>query len=159
MSWHYLLLKIQILFFSTPTSRTFKWWCQFHQTLFSKVQNYTTGVYFINILRALFLPIFFCQKSPSQIVIREKMCNLLTYEKCTRKMLMKLTPGHNSKKLMPNFYTALYLLCPKQAAFWWYKNCRWKLHVKIVGIIDFWKRIFWTFFFKNLKFKNFLLFT
>jgi len=39
-----------------------------------------------------FLPIYpFDKKSPSRSVIREKMCKTLSYEKRTRKMLMKLT--------------------------------------------------------------------
>jgi len=54
----------------------------------------TTLVNFINILRAhfvyksAFLPKSFCQ---SQNVTREKLRQALLYEKCARKMLMKLT--------------------------------------------------------------------
>ncbi len=51
------------------------------------------GVNFINILRATLLPIFWCQKIAKKNVIREKLLNLLSYKKCVRKMLMKLTPS------------------------------------------------------------------
>jgi len=40
-----------------------------------------------------------CQKIAKLNVIREKLLNLLSYEKRKRKMLLKLTPGYAS----PNF--------------------------------------------------------
>jgi len=43
-------------------------------------------VNFINILRANFVLIFFCQKKS----IREKLCKAVSYEKGARKMMMKL---------------------------------------------------------------------
>jgi len=48
-------------------------------------------VNFINILRANFLLIFWCQKIPKPNVIREKLLNWLSCKKCAHKMLMKLT--------------------------------------------------------------------
>jgi hypothetical protein len=52
-----------------------------------------TGVNIINILQATFWPIFWRQKIAKLNVIREKLLNLLLYEKLAHKMLMKLTPG------------------------------------------------------------------
>jgi hypothetical protein len=50
-------------------------------------------VNFINILRPVFTPIFFCQKLQCQTVIREKLPKALLYEKVkSQKVLMKLTP-------------------------------------------------------------------
>jgi len=46
---------------------------------------------FINILRATFLPIFWCQKIAKPNVIREKLLNLLLVQKLARKMLIKLS--------------------------------------------------------------------
>ncbi len=39
------------------------------------------GVNFINILQTAFAPLFFCQKSQGQTVIRSKLCNSLSYKK------------------------------------------------------------------------------
>jgi len=55
-----------------------------------------TIVNFINILRAAFALIFFCQKIQSQTVTREKLRKALLYEKGARNMLMKLTPNVNA---------------------------------------------------------------
>ncbi len=55
----------------------------------------------INILQAPLAPIFFCQKSQSQTVIREKLHKALLCEKVLRKILMKLTPGHSKYFLSP----------------------------------------------------------
>jgi len=49
-------------------------------------------VNFINILHAHFVPILWQQQIAKPNVIREKLLNLLFYEKCSHKMLMKLTP-------------------------------------------------------------------
>jgi hypothetical protein len=48
---------------------------------------------FINILLTNFSLIFWHQKIAKQNVIREKLLNLFSYEKHSRKMLMKLTPS------------------------------------------------------------------
>jgi len=50
------------------------------------------GGNFINILHAIFLPIFWRQKIEKPNVIREKLLNSLSYEKRSHKILMKLTP-------------------------------------------------------------------
>jgi len=55
----------------------------------------TPVVNFINILRAAFAPIL-----QSQIVIREKLLKTLLYKKIKRKMLLKLTPRVNLRKLL-----------------------------------------------------------
>jgi len=52
-------------------------------------------VNFINILRTLFCWYLFTKMSQRRIVIREKLGNLLSYEKCSCKMLMKSTPRVN----------------------------------------------------------------
>jgi hypothetical protein len=49
------------------------------------------GVTFTNILCALFCQYFFAKKLQSQNVTREKQCKALLYQKCSRKMLVKLT--------------------------------------------------------------------
>ncbi len=48
---------------------------------------------YCNILRALFSPIFFCQKITKPKCNREKLRNYLLYKKRAHKMLMKSTPG------------------------------------------------------------------
>jgi len=53
------------------------------------------GGNFINILQAVFAPISFCQKVTKPTVIRKKLRNLHSNEKCLHKMLMKLTQGGN----------------------------------------------------------------
>ncbi len=52
----------------------------------------STVLNFINILRAAFAPIFFCQKLQNQTVSRENQLKALMYKKGLRKMLMKLAP-------------------------------------------------------------------
>jgi len=57
-----------------------------------KVFKWRSGVNFINILRALFLPISFCQKFMKPKCNRENRGKPLLYKKCTCKMLMKSSP-------------------------------------------------------------------
>ncbi len=66
----------------------------------------TTGVNFINILSALFLPISFCQKAT---VIRVKLRDLLSYKKHAIKRLMKLITevSNNSDQLILLFVIQL----------------------------------------------------
>jgi len=52
----------------------------------------TPGLNFINILLEHFAPIFCGQKLTKPNVTREKLLNLLLYEKRSSKMLMKSTP-------------------------------------------------------------------
>jgi len=47
----------------------------------------------MNILHVHFAQIFWCQKITKPNMSREKLLNLLLYEKHAHKMLMKLTPG------------------------------------------------------------------
>ncbi len=58
----------------------------------------TSGVNFINILRATFSLIFWCHKIAKPTVIRENLLNLLSYVKLVHKMLMKLTTGYPSSE-------------------------------------------------------------
>jgi len=58
----------------------------------------TPAVIFINVLRAHFFVQNFAPKITKLNVIREKLQNLLSYEKRARKMLMKLTPEEPSPK-------------------------------------------------------------
>jgi len=55
----------------------------------------TSGVKFINILQAAFVPIFLHQKitKPNQTVTREKLRKKRLHKKVQSKMLMKLTSG------------------------------------------------------------------
>jgi hypothetical protein len=64
-----------------------------------------TIVNFINILRAAFVPIFFCKKLPSQTVFRELLHKALTYGKVACKMLIKFTLGVDFTNIfMRRFY-------------------------------------------------------
>jgi len=64
-----------------------------HLLLFDCPHFIAPFVNFINILRASFAPIFFCQKNykAKQTVIIEKLHNSHLYDKVLSKMLMKLT--------------------------------------------------------------------
>jgi len=53
----------------------------------------SAGVNFINVLRATFSYKIMAPKITKPNIIREKLLNLLWYEKPARKMLMKLTQG------------------------------------------------------------------
>ncbi len=78
------------------------------------IQCYATAVFKLGSISTLFYARFFWQnplakKSPSQIVIREKMHNSLSYKKHECNMLMKLTPGVRAHfkavcLAMPNWY-------------------------------------------------------
>jgi len=59
----------------------------------------------LGLISSTFYSRFFCrylfaQKSQSQTVIREKLRNLLSYEKGASKMLMKLTLDHFTKVII-----------------------------------------------------------
>jgi len=55
--------------------------------------SFSTDVNYISILLAYFLTIFWCQNIAKPNVIRDNLLNLLLYEKCSCKMLIKLTPA------------------------------------------------------------------
>jgi len=57
-----------------------------------KVGKHCPTVNFINVLRTHFLCEIFAPKITKQNIFREKLLNLLSYEKRARKTLMKLTP-------------------------------------------------------------------
>jgi hypothetical protein len=69
------------------------WKYQFHNYSNSSYCFNRSIVNFINILCATFLPIFWYQKISKPNITREKLLNLLLYEKRKLKMLMKLTPA------------------------------------------------------------------
>jgi len=70
----------------------------------------TPGVNFINILRSLFCRNPFVKKSQCGTVIRKNLCNLLSYEKRSRKMWVKLTPVlHHFQK--GSLYSIFHLFC------------------------------------------------
>ena len=51
------------------------------------------------------MPIFWRQKITKPNVIGEKLLNLLSYEKCLHKKLMKLTPGVNFINILGKAFT------------------------------------------------------
>jgi hypothetical protein len=73
----------------------------------------TPVVNFINILKAAFAPIFFCQKIQIQTVTREKqLCITLLNEKGVCKMLMKLTPVVNFTNILQAAFSPIFF-CQK----------------------------------------------
>jgi len=67
----------------------------YYTTLYVYNGHLPAGVDFINILRLHFSYKILAPKITKLNVTREKLLNLLSYEKCSNKMLMKLTPGVN----------------------------------------------------------------
>jgi len=74
-------------------------------------------VNFINVLRVCFLYKILVPKITMLYATKEKLLNLLSYEKCTHKTLMKLTPSVNFINILS------VLFCAK---FWCQKSQSWK---------------------------------
>ncbi len=66
---------------------------QFHNYSKSSFCSSRSEANFINIICATFFPTFWYQKISKPDITREKLLNLLLYEKRKLKMLMKLTPA------------------------------------------------------------------
>jgi len=63
----------------------------------------TPGVNFTNILGKLFCKYFCGKKLESRNMTRDKLCETLSFEKFTHKMLMKLTPACFSYTLLNRY--------------------------------------------------------
>jgi len=98
------LLTIQTFFHSTDVLFWMSSKFQVSLTFYCKLRfikwSFLVGSISSTFYASFFRQYSFAKKSPSRIVIREKMHNSLLYEKCSRKMLMKLTPRANSTNIL-----------------------------------------------------------
>jgi len=97
--------------------------------------------------KSIFCQYLFSKKSQSRSLIREKLQNLLSYEKCVRKMLVKLTPKGLSRRLSK----AMLVYCETIK-----RTCSWIKMSKVRNIwqnfrlffslfSDLWNRDIWNF--------------